>query len=174
MAIRYYGFLTTWFRTERVLRTTPVGLAASYPACQASMAEARRREVPPYAQYVLVNRQAGRTWQVVLAGWPRPRELSMGTQNCMAAICSATWPPYDPADPDPPYPFAILILQRSPERLHHFRITVFPRRIATCQSRTGFVDSSGCVTRWAICFITMVRHTAISCAIAPAMRHTRR
>lgn len=103
--------------------------------------------MPPYAQYVLVNRQAVRPWQVVLAGWPRPRERRPSRGQGMVPNTRHTWPPYDPADPDPPYPFAIHILQRIPGRLHHFRITVFPRRIASMVKKRNLPRTTSSVPK---------------------------
>lgn len=83
------------------------------------MAEARRQALPSYAQYCLGQNARRRPWQVVLAGWPRPREPGTGTQERMAATTRHTWPYSDPAMWAQPSGFEVLILQRIPRNGDH-------------------------------------------------------
>ena len=138
MAIKYYGFLTEWFRTWRVVRSAQLGLAAWYPVGVGRMASWPSRAVPPYAQYGSGDGQAGRPWQVVLAGWPRPRELSMGTQERMAPQARHTWPSYDPADHGPDPRFEVFILQRIPRTGDHSHHCAF--MTTTSAQRAGALE----------------------------------
>lgn len=126
MAIKYYGFLTEWFRLVRM-----VSYHAHRLGCLTSGLRSLGTRALPGTCFAIRTVWAWvlprlTMWQAMLAGWPPGREPRPPQGPAMVSDTGTPWPPYDPADQALLARFDVFILQRIPEIGDH-SFTIPPR-----------------------------------------------